>query len=715
MAYFLVRKTPNKQFLFDSWHSKEEYVKNWTNKAIFPIALWHCFSLPAWGKNIEEEQPKELAPIIVSDEAETTEEPISSRFYLPESVEAVETLTKEDIQAIRPRDVSDLIETTLGMSIRRQGARVHNFSFSRGDSVSVILDGVYLTATEARRIIGDIPVEMIDSIKFVRDASVITIGPLMSFGSASGGSPNQGFTIIETRKKGPDSPYGAEVRSSYASYDTWKSSAFTAHSWMDDRFTLSAGYQRSQSQGKDDWNNGYTGNTWLMNGGFNSEGFQASGSLYYNAASREIQRAIGSYSGSTNYPISGPTPAGVLDKNIWEYDPIDTVLFAINLNRSWNAQHNTSLTYGWNRTEATLYAYNTLTDKSTVAGRDAEDRSEEWNLAHAITTQQNTLKIGGQIVSWLQRSEGRTTPREERIYGIYATDIYAFNPTWSVDAAMRVDKKKIVQGGDKYLSSGTEVQLSDGEWTDEAYVVSLGNAWQIDPVWRVTARYSFNLTPTPDFLTTVDDATLPDEQRHRYEVGIEANWSNAFQMTLTPFYYAIKNAKVADVTITTDTAGNPIIDPTTGEATSLTVYRADNRQRFGFEMNIRGHLLRDQLGYELGWTHFVDSNEDGIDGNEFPENKYSARLNWRHGDWESHATVLYVSPYLSYGYTVGDFTTINLSFSKNFSEKLTMAVFGQNITDEQYGTNNKGYPTTANWGVLRDVGATYGIELVYRF
>jgi len=65
MAYFLVRKTPNKQFLFDSWHSKEEYVKNWTNKAIFPIALWHCFSLPAWGKNIEEEQPKELAPIIV--------------------------------------------------------------------------------------------------------------------------------------------------------------------------------------------------------------------------------------------------------------------------------------------------------------------------------------------------------------------------------------------------------------------------------------------------------------------------------------------------------------------------------------------------------------------------------------------------------------------------------------------------------------------------
>lgn len=693
-------------------------MKNWTNKAVLPVVLWQCLGTSARGEDVAGKQLQELAPIVISEGSEAAvsgDEPVSSRFFLPKSVEAVQTLTHEDIQAIRPRDVSDLIETTLGTSIRRQGARVHNFSFSRGDSVSVILDGVYLTETEARRIIGDIPVEMIDSIKFVRDASVITIGPLMSFGSASGGSPNQGFIIIETRKKGPDSPYGTEVRSSYASYDTWKASGFTGHSWEDNRFTFSAGYQRSQSQGKDDWNNGYTGDTWLVNGGFNGEGLQARASLYYNSASREIQRALGTYSGTTRYPVSGPTPDGVLDKNIWEYDPIDTVLVAINLDRTWNAHQTTSLTYGWNRTEGTLHAYTTLTDKSSVAGRDAEDRSEEWNLSHAMTSRRNTLKVGGQIVSWLQLSEGDPSPRKERIYGVYATDVYAITPAWSVDAAMRVDKKKIVQGGDKYLSSGTEVHLSDGEWTDEAYVFSLGNAWQINPVWKMTARYSFNLTPTPDVLTTVDDATLPDEQRHRYEIGIEAHCNDAFQVALTPFYYAIKNAKVADGTISADASGNPIIDPATGEATALTVYSADDRQRYGFEMSVKGRFFRDQLGYELGWTHFVDSDEDGMNGNEFPENKYSARLNWRHGDWDGNVTALHVSPYLSYGYTVGDFTTINLSVTRKFFEDFAVTLFGQNITDEQYGTNNKGYPPLANWGVLRDVGATYGVELTYRF
>ena len=39
----------------------------------------------------------------------------------------------------------------------------------------------------------------------------------------------------------------------------------------------------------------------------------------------------------------------------------------------------------------------------------------------------------------------------------------------------------------------------------------------------------------------------------------------------------------------------------------------------------------------------------------------------------------------------------------------------QNLLDERYATNNKGYPATANWGVLRDVGATYGTEVRFQF
>jgi outer membrane receptor protein involved in Fe transport len=278
-----------------------------------------------------------------------------------------------------------------------------------------------------------------------------------------------------------------------------------------------------------------------------------------------------------------------------------------------------------------------------------------------------------------------------------------------------MDKKKIIQGGDKYLSSGAMAKLSDGEWTDEAYVFSLGNAWQINPVWKLTARYSFNLTPTPDVLTTVDDAELPDEQRQRYEFGFEANFNEAFRVMATPFYYNIKNSKVSAGTISEDADGNPIIDPDTGEETTVTVYDAEtgHRELCGFEMGVSGRFLQGMLGYQLGWTHFVDSEEDGENGNEIPENKYSGRINWRYGDWDSNVTILHVAPYLSYGHTVGDFTTINVSVSRTFFENFKITLFGKNITDDEYATNYKG--GRWDWGCLHDVGATYGAELSFCF
>jgi hypothetical protein len=69
------------------------------------------------------------------------------------------------------------------MSVTRQGSRVNNFSQNRGGSVAFLVDGVYLTGTQAQRVVGDIPVGMIDSIRFIRDGSVLSILPVMGFGS----------------------------------------------------------------------------------------------------------------------------------------------------------------------------------------------------------------------------------------------------------------------------------------------------------------------------------------------------------------------------------------------------------------------------------------------------------------------------------------------------------------------------------------------------
>lgn len=669
--------------------------------------------------SVQASSEMQLRPLLVEGQDETDGEPVGAsipayqRFALPRSVEAVQTLDREDIEAIRPRDVSDLIEGSLGMSIGRQGARVHNFSYNRGDKVSIILDGVYLTQTEAQRVLGDLPVEMIDSVRFLRDASVITISPLMSFGSANAGSPNQGFILIETRKSGPGKE-GGELKASYASYDTYKALGFLGDSWLDGRLSLGGGYQRSGSDGKQNWNMKYSTDTWLANAGWKDENFIASASFFLNKASREIQRAEGTYTGSTNYPVSGPTPKGVLDKNIWKYKPMDTRVIAVNLARRWNDVHTTALTYGWTEAKGTQYTYSTITDKSTVSGRDAKDRAEEWNLSHTIDTAKTTFKIGAQTVAWYQLTEGKTSPRKENVYGAYTTLEHRITRAWSVDTAFRLDRKHIIKGGDKYLDDGSEVKLTDDKWSDEAILFSVGSAWQINPVWRLSARYSFNRTPTPDVITTRNNETLPAEKRHRYELGLNANFSRALRLSLTPFYYVLRNTKVSDGSIDTDSDGNPIIDPTTGDQTSVTIYKAVDRvTRKGVEVSLQGNA--GAWNYELGWTYYDGSDQNGTTGSEVPNNKYTARLGWQQGPWNANLSVMRVDAYKSYNYTVGNFTVVNLNLSREFGHGVSLALFGQNLLNEHYATNNKGYPTNANWGVLRDVGATYGTEMRLRF
>lgn len=397
------------------------------------------------------------------DNAGATYKPPHIRFALPQSVEAVQTLTHKEIAAIRPRDVSDLIENSLGMTIRRQGARVHNFSYDRGDNVSIIIDGVYLTTTTAQRVLGDLPVDAIESIQFIRDSSVITISPLMGFGSANAGAPNQGFIIINTRKHKPDAQHTTEIRSSYASYDTWKTDGFTSQSFLDDKLTIGGGYQHSASNGKSDWHNDYAGDTYLLNAAYRDEAFSADSSLYINNGWRDIQRATGIYEGTTSYPKgNAATPDGVLDKNIWRYDPMNTTVVSTNLARHWNSSQTTALTAGYSNAQGTLYKYLTTVDPATVPGQQAEDWAKEWVLSHTIVSGANTFKTGLQSVEWYQLSEGSSLASQEQIYGFSVSDEYQITPDVLVDSAARMDKKKVIHSSTKYLENGSTVKMTEG-------------------------------------------------------------------------------------------------------------------------------------------------------------------------------------------------------------------------------------------------------------
>src|SRR5512133_182883 len=84
--------------------------------------------------------------------------PKSSHLALSESCTGVEVITSKDIETMRPADVYDIFETGLGISIRRQGSRVHNWVMDRGaaaNSIGLILDGIFISSNEATRILGD--------------------------------------------------------------------------------------------------------------------------------------------------------------------------------------------------------------------------------------------------------------------------------------------------------------------------------------------------------------------------------------------------------------------------------------------------------------------------------------------------------------------------------------------------------------------------------
>ena len=659
-----------------------------------------------------------LPPVVVSEShwtssswsADKIEElPAHERFAIPQSAEATQQIfTQEDIEEMRPDDVYDLIDSAMGMSIMRQGARVHNFAKSRGDTVNIIIDGVYLSSSEARRILGDLPVSMIESVRFFRDATVLTMGPLTGFGSAAA-TPNQGFIVITTRSA--DDGRETELRGSYASYSTVNGSIFHGDSIFGDRLKLGLGYAKAKTDGRSDWNNEYDGDSFFFNFGYEAERFTSRAMVYVNKASRHVQRAVGTYSGTTNYPTSGPTPAGVMDQHIWRYDPVDTAVVSYQATANWSDSQVTALTFGFSEATGTAF-YDTIYDDGDP--RDFTDRVREFHLTHTITSDKNTLKVGAQALMWYMRTEGSTTPREEESYGGYLYDEYRLTDKLILDGAIRADAKKVVEGGDKYLDNGNEVELSDDEWTDEAYALSLGLSYQWTPACSLFGRFSYNNTPSSDTLTSVDNKDLDDERRLKYEVGINTAWWRALNMSLTAFYYDIDGSKVSDGAFTVIDPDDPTYEET------VTIYTTEDISRQGIEAAVSGQLLNHErwgrLNYELSYTWFDEDNPNIT--TETPENKYSGRLSYQLGDYRASLSILKVDPYTSYDYTVGDYTLINANLSRAFVLDdcvATVALFGRNLKDDDYATFNKGYPARANWGTVNDIGAVYGMELTVTF
>jgi len=158
--------------------------------AVIIPALLVSITLPV---RAEEDTDYTLDPVLVTAESLKTEEPAYSRLAVPESAKATtDTFTRKDIEEMHPRDVVEVIEKGLGVTTTFQGRKNLNFFKIRGNgSLGLIVDGIYIPQTQSGRELANFPLELVESIKIVRNSSMLTLGPVTAFSSTQG-APNAG-------------------------------------------------------------------------------------------------------------------------------------------------------------------------------------------------------------------------------------------------------------------------------------------------------------------------------------------------------------------------------------------------------------------------------------------------------------------------------------------------------------------------------------------
>jgi hypothetical protein len=696
-----------------------EICKNVIKKHLWMLVL--LLTMPiitASGVAAAQGEAYELDTVVVTAEKEKTEdaaatgdkvddEPKYSRLAVPESSKAAtEVFTEEDIAKMNPKSVIEIIEQGLGITTNYKGRKdINNISGRGGDNIGIIVDGIYIPWSQSSRILANIPVNIIESVKLVRDSTVLTLGPITALTLCTG-SPNQGFVIIKTRKSTKSEK---EFNISYGTYNTEKYNFLIGDKINDVYYDIA--YSKAKTDGKDDWHNARDSESVFLKSGYNGKDITGNMSLYINKGWRDLQRAINE---NDEYGTA-----------MWSLDPLDTVMFSFNVDKPMNEYNTTSLSCGYSKVKATLTQHEYDSFGNNIYYQ--KDYIREYNLFHTIVRDKNTLRLGGQAIHWHSPTGAFNYERIERkedLYGYYLYDEYQVNQNLIVDGGARVDKKHIIKGVDSYRHDGKGLQNIDDVWANDATSYSLGMAYKVSPVYKVSTRVSYSKQPPDEYsdgglgysfdgykTIRVDNGTDFDpEKRLKYEIGVNANYNKAFNFALTLFYYDINDYKIA--------GESKLVVPDEKDWSTWYYqrhYYVADLVRKGLEWQFNGRLLGNTLAYQLGYSYLISSNDE--DNDNFPHNIYTLRLSNANKYFETTLTGRHVGGYLMNAYDVGDFTTVDATVTKKLARNSEVTLFGQNITNEKYATIYavpKAIGSSPE-GYFYSEGAVYGVKYSMKF
>jgi iron complex outermembrane receptor protein len=613
------------------------------------------------------------------------EAPFYSGYVVPESSKAAtQVVDEEEIEDINPRDLYDVLNFTAGLNMTFQGRKGLNFAEMRGGGgLGIILDGLYIPWSQASRVMSNFPVDEIAYVKVVRDATVLSLGPLTNFTSAAASS-NQGFVLIRT-KTGRGSKGG--LKAGYGSYHSLDGHVYHGRDIGNFHYRLS--YNKKYTDGRDGWNNARNSDSVLLRLGYDGKRMVINGTFYYDWARREIQRA---------------TDENKTSDSKWEYDPLHTFMGAVDFNYLWSDTQSTSFEFYTGRIDTDLRMESFT--KPSEAIYDQEDYVTEFGLRHVVQWGDNSLRVGGQAILW-DTPTGEfyyeTTPRKEQLYGVYVTDEHRFlNGRMTLDGGLRLDWKHVSKGIEKYGPGKGATPLLEDEWAEPVLTASLGASYELLPGWRVSGRLSYSEAQADGFIHTTDDQQLDDEKRLNAELGLKAEITRDLSGFLTLFYYDIDDYKMGVGTLKVQD------DP----EVYVGIYEAADVERRGFEAGLDGRLI-DPLTYHLTYTYQESDNRD--DERQIPRHMLGLRLQHRWRAVESNLSLRYVSGYENSRFAtdnsshgVGGYSRIDANINYDFSIRKLAAratLYGRNLSDQHYVTR-------LGW---QDIGITVGGQLSVRF
>jgi hypothetical protein len=609
----------------------------------------------------------------------------------PSSRLSVQTFTADDIEAIHPTDVFDLLNHAVGVLTLYQGRKVPYSVRIRGDLYfAYIIDGVYVPSETAARILQSFPVNLIEQVDVVRDATALTLAPMVDFGRPSG-APNDGYIVIRTRR-----PLSDEGRINAWAERFHGDGLQTYAGTVQGEVYVSGFASHAESAGAPE--------AWMAR---HAESWSAR--LGYAHGPLKVELACFDDSTRQQYQAADPSESA-LGLQRWRVDPIRTQLSSLNLSMSWDARHTTTLVLSEDRMSATMIAGTALSD---VAPRvfDNLETIRHLDLKHTVRLDDTLLRTGLQQMHWFTptgASYYEGYPREERIVGAFATIEHTLLKDRLVaDLALRRDQQEVIQGVDHYYAYQMLFQQPGitHRTLPEDRFLSAGLAWTPARNWQFNGRLYTALQGATDSVPAVDNKTLHPEHQHKAELGLSWSGGQALQTSWTLFDTRIANAKYP---------AKEVRD-TNGLTTSLWDETAVHR--VGLETIAKGQLplWGGMLDYSLGWTWLTGDTTSEDYGRTSPRHTLSLTSNLHHGPWDLGVAVTNVDVFQSNWKAVDDqfhpigyFTRLDLSMARRFALASAAAkgtLYVRNALNEHYETQ-LGY---------RDPGIVFGAELSLTF